>query len=43
MLTINIVKHYGVDIEGKARENLKKDNISNVEFVLSTRELMDKT
>ena len=53
MLTINIAKHfpnamvYGVDIEekaiAKAKENKKKENISNVEFVLSSGELMDKT
>jgi ubiquinone/menaquinone biosynthesis C-methylase UbiE len=38
---------YGVDIEekaiAKAKENKKKENISNVEFVLSSGELMDKT
>jgi ubiquinone/menaquinone biosynthesis C-methylase UbiE len=27
----------------KAKENKKKENISNVEFVLSSDELMDKT
>jgi methylase of polypeptide subunit release factors len=42
MLTINIAKHfpnamvYGIDIEeiaiAKAKENKKKENISNVEF-----------
>jgi methylase of polypeptide subunit release factors len=53
MLTINIAKHfpnamvYGIDIEeiaiAKAKENKKKENISNVEFVLSNGGLMDKT
>ena len=53
MLTINIAKHfpnamvYGIDIEeiaiAKAKENKKKKNISNVEFVLSSGGLMDKT
>jgi methylase of polypeptide subunit release factors len=53
MLTINIAKHvpnamvYGIDIEeiaiAKAKENKKKENISNVEFVLSTGGLMDRT
>jgi len=53
MLTINIAKHfpnamvYGIDIEeiaiAKAKENKKKEHISNVEFVLCSGELMDKT
>ena len=53
MLILNIAKHfpnamvYGVDIEeiaiAKAKENKKKENISNVEFVLCSGELMDKT
>ena len=38
---------YGIDIEeiaiAKAKENKKKENISNVEFVLSNGGLMDKT
>jgi ubiquinone/menaquinone biosynthesis C-methylase UbiE len=52
-LILNIAKHfpnamvYGVDIEeitiAKAKENKKKENISNVAFVLSSGELMDKT
>jgi tRNA G46 methylase TrmB len=53
MLTINIAKHfpnamvYEIDIEeitiAKAMENKKKENISNVECVLSSGGLMDKT
>ena len=53
MPTINIAKHfpnamvYGIDIEeiaiAKAKQNKKKENISNVEFVLSSGGLMDKT
>ena len=53
MLTINIAKHfpnamvYGIDIEeiaiAKAKENNMKENIANVEFVLSSGGLMDKT
>ena len=52
MLTLNLAKHflnamdYGIDIEeiaiAKAKENKKKENISNVEFVLCSGELMDK-
>ena len=38
---------YGVDIEekaiAKAKENKKKENISNVEFALSSGELIEKT
>ena len=38
---------YGIDIEekaiAKAKENKKKENISNVEFVLCSSELIDKT
>jgi len=53
MLTLNIAKHfpnamvYGIDIEeiaiAQAKENKKKANISNVECVLCSSELMDKT
>jgi len=36
---------YGIDIEenAKSMENKKKENISNVECVLSSGGLMDKT